>query len=123
MATTKGDYDVPSVPALVPQAAPPPLPLSEEPLPYNGLAYGACINVNTIPDNELIANVFCFVFSLCNTSEKELVTSYFIPFHMIVRALVARLQICPDGADVAGTAKILLLGGKLFQIHVLVSSD
>jgi hypothetical protein len=44
----------------VPQAAPPPLPLFVEPLPYNGPAYRACSNVNFIPDDESIANVFCF---------------------------------------------------------------
>ncbi len=58
--TTKGDNNVPSVPAPVPQVVPPLLPLFVEPLPYNGLAYGARMDVNLIPDNELITNVFCF---------------------------------------------------------------
>jgi hypothetical protein len=58
--TTKGDNNVLSVPAPVPQVVPPPLPFFVEPLPYNGLAYGTRIDVNLIPDNELIANVFCF---------------------------------------------------------------
>ena len=57
---TKGDNNVPSVPAPVPQVAPPPLLLFVEPLPYNGPAYGARMDVNLITDNELIENVFCF---------------------------------------------------------------
>ena len=62
-ATTKGDNDdndIPNVPAPVPQVVPPPLPLFVEPLPHNGLAYRARMDVNLIPDNELIANVYCF---------------------------------------------------------------
>ncbi len=51
---------VPSIPVSVPQAAPHPLPLFVEPIPYNGLAYSARMEVNYIPDNESIANVFCF---------------------------------------------------------------
>jgi hypothetical protein len=58
--TTKGDNNVPSVPAPVPQVVPPPLPLFVEPLPYNGPAYGTQMDVNLIPDDKLIANVFCF---------------------------------------------------------------
>ncbi len=58
--TTKGENNVPSVPAPVPQVVPPPLPLFVEPLPYNGPAYGARMDVNLIPDEKLIANVFCF---------------------------------------------------------------
>ncbi len=44
--TTKGDNNVPSVPAPIPQVVPPPLPLFVEPLPYNGPAYGARMDVN-----------------------------------------------------------------------------
>ena len=57
---TKGDSDAPSTHAPVPQAAPHPLPLFVEPIPYNGLAYSACMEVNYIPGNESIVNVFCF---------------------------------------------------------------
>ena len=56
----KGSNGVLSVPAPVPQAAPPPFPLFVEPLLYNGPAYGARMDVNIIQDDELIANVFCF---------------------------------------------------------------
>ena len=38
---TKGDSNVPSIPVPVPQAAPHPLPLFVEPIPYNGPAYNA----------------------------------------------------------------------------------
>jgi hypothetical protein len=58
--TTKGENNVPSVPAPVPQVVPPSLPLFVELLPYNGPAYGARMDVNLIPDDELIANMFCF---------------------------------------------------------------
>ncbi len=53
---------VPQVPAPLPQVAPPPLSqYMGEPQPYNLPAYGARLEgVNTIPDNESIANVFCF---------------------------------------------------------------
>jgi len=58
---TKGDSNIPSIPVPVPQAAPHVLPLFVEPLPYNGPAYNACMEVNYIPDDdESIANVFCF---------------------------------------------------------------
>jgi len=57
---TKGDSNVPSIPVPVPQAAPHPLPLFVEPIPYNGLAYSARMELNYIPDDESIANVFCF---------------------------------------------------------------
>jgi hypothetical protein len=44
----------------VPQAAPHALPLFVEPLPYDGPAYNARMEVNYIPDDdETIANVFC----------------------------------------------------------------
>ncbi len=36
------------------------MPLFVEPLPYNGPAYGARMDVNLIPNNESIENVFCF---------------------------------------------------------------
>ena len=42
---TKGDT-VPSMHVPVPQAAPHPLPLFVEPIPYNGPAYNAHRNVN-----------------------------------------------------------------------------
>ncbi len=58
--TTKGENNVLNVPAQVPQLAPPPLPFFVEPLPYNGPAYGAQMNLNVIPNDESIANVFCF---------------------------------------------------------------
>jgi hypothetical protein len=58
--TTKGENNVLTVPAPVPQVAPPPLPLFVEPLPYNGPAYSARMDVNLILDDELIAYVFCF---------------------------------------------------------------
>jgi hypothetical protein len=57
---TKGDTDIPIVPAPVPLVAPPLLPLFVEPLLYPGPAYGACTDATLIPDNKLIANVFCF---------------------------------------------------------------
>jgi hypothetical protein len=57
---TKGDIDVPIVPASVPQVAPPLLPLFVEPWPYPGPAYGACMDATLIPDNKSIANVFSF---------------------------------------------------------------
>jgi hypothetical protein len=57
---TKGDSNVPSIPVPVPQAAPHALPRFVEPLPYNGPAYSARMEVNYIPDNESIVNVFCF---------------------------------------------------------------
>ncbi len=58
--TTKDEDDAPSVPAPVPQVAPPPLPLFVEPLPYSRPVCGARRNVNLIPDDESITNVFCF---------------------------------------------------------------
>ena len=57
---TKGDSNVPRIPMPVPQVAPHPLPLFVEPIPYNGPAYSARMEVNYIPDDESIANVFCF---------------------------------------------------------------
>ncbi len=57
---TKGDATVPSIHVPVPQAAPQPLPQFVEPIPYNRPAYSAHREVNYIPDNESIANVFCF---------------------------------------------------------------
>jgi hypothetical protein len=61
-AKTKGDtvQAVPGVP--IPQVAPPSLTqYIEEPRPYPGPAYDARIDgVNIIPDDESIANVFCF---------------------------------------------------------------
>ncbi len=56
----KSDIDVPIVPALVPQVAPPLLPLFVELWPYPGPAYGACKDATLIPNDELITNVFCF---------------------------------------------------------------
>jgi hypothetical protein len=57
---TKGDANVPSIHVPMPQAAPHPLPLFMEPIPYKGPAYNAHREVNYIPDDESIANVFCF---------------------------------------------------------------
>ncbi len=57
---TKGDATVPSIHVPVPQAAPHPLPLCVEPIPYNGLAYNDRRDVNYIPDDKSIANVFLF---------------------------------------------------------------
>jgi hypothetical protein len=57
---TKGDSNIPSIPIPVAQAAPHPLPIFVEPMPYNGPAYNARREVNYIPDDESIANVFCF---------------------------------------------------------------
>jgi hypothetical protein len=57
---TKGDATGPSIQVPVPQAAPHPLPLIVDPIPYNGLAYNARRVVNYILDEESIANVFCF---------------------------------------------------------------
>jgi hypothetical protein len=54
---TKGDT-VPSMHVPVPQAAPHPLPLFVEPIPYDGPAYNARSDVNYIPDDKSIANVF-----------------------------------------------------------------
>ncbi len=61
LVKTKGDSNGASdVPGPPPQAAPHVLPLFVEPLPYNGPAYGACREVNYIPnDDKSIANVFC----------------------------------------------------------------
>ncbi len=60
-ARTKGD-DVQHVPIPIPQVAPPILQrYIKEPRPYPGLAYDARLDsVNIIPDDESIANVFCF---------------------------------------------------------------
>jgi hypothetical protein len=58
-ATKKGDV-VNKVLALVPQVAPPVLPVFVEPPPYHGPAYRAQHEANNIPDNRSIANVFCF---------------------------------------------------------------
>jgi hypothetical protein len=60
-AKTKGGA-VQSVPVPIPQVAPPVIPqYIEEPRPYHGPAYDARIEgVNIIPDDESIANVFCF---------------------------------------------------------------
>ena len=57
---TKGDSNIPSIPVPVAKAAPHPLPIFVEPMPYNGPAYNACREVNYIPDYESIENVFCF---------------------------------------------------------------
>jgi hypothetical protein len=57
---TKGDSNIPSIPIPVAQAAPHPLPIFVEPMPYNGPAYNARREVNYIPDDKSIANVFCF---------------------------------------------------------------
>ena len=51
-AKTKGDATILSMHVPVPQAAPP--------IPYDRLAYNAHRDVNYIPDNVSIANVFCF---------------------------------------------------------------
>jgi hypothetical protein len=53
---------VQSVPVPIPQVAPPVLPqYHEEPRPYPGPAYDVRIEgANIIPDDETIANVFCF---------------------------------------------------------------
>jgi hypothetical protein len=60
-AKTKGDTVQP-VPVPIPQIAPPRLTqYIDEPRPYPGPAYNAQIDgVNIIPDDESIANVFCF---------------------------------------------------------------
>ena len=60
-AKTKGD-DVPHVPVLIPQVAPPILHrYIKEPRPYPGPAYDARLDsVSIIPDDESITNVFCF---------------------------------------------------------------
>jgi hypothetical protein len=57
---TKGDIDIPIIPAPVPQVAPPLLPLFVEPWPYPRPAYRAHLDVALIPDDKSIANVFCF---------------------------------------------------------------
>jgi hypothetical protein len=57
---TKGDSNISSIPVPVPQAATHPLSLFVEPMPYNGPAYNARMEVNYIPDDESIVNVFCF---------------------------------------------------------------
>jgi hypothetical protein len=56
---TKGAANVLSIHVPMPQAAPHPLPLFVEPIPYDGPAYNARRDVNYIPDDEFIANVFC----------------------------------------------------------------
>ena len=55
----KGDATVPSIHIPAPQAAPHPLPLFVEPIPYDGPAYSASREVNYILDGESIVNVFC----------------------------------------------------------------
>ena len=57
---TKGDSNIPRIHVPVPQAATHSLPLFMEPMLYNGPAYNAHMEVNYIPDDESIANVFCF---------------------------------------------------------------
>ena len=58
---TKGNIDVPIVPAPVPEhVALPPLPLFVEPWPYPGPSCGAHTDATLIPDDKSIANVFCF---------------------------------------------------------------
>jgi hypothetical protein len=57
---TKGDANVPSIHVAMPQAAPHPLPLFVEPITYNEPAYNAHRDVHYIPDEESIADVFCF---------------------------------------------------------------
>ena len=57
---TKGDSKIPSIPVPVPQAATHPFLLFMEPMPYNGPAYNARMEVKYISDDESIANVFCF---------------------------------------------------------------
>jgi hypothetical protein len=60
-ATTKGGV-VQQVPIPIPQVAPPLLPqYNDEPRPYPGPAYDTRIEgINIIPNDEWIANVFCF---------------------------------------------------------------
>ncbi len=60
-AKTKGG-DIQTVPVPIPQVAPPVLPqYNEEPQPYPGPAHDTRIEgINIIPDDESIANVFCF---------------------------------------------------------------
>jgi hypothetical protein len=58
-AAKKGDV-INNVPTLVPQVAPPVLPVFIEPPPYHRPAYGAQHEANLILDNNSIANVFCF---------------------------------------------------------------
>ncbi len=48
------------IPAPATQAAPRILPIFDSPQPHKGPAYGACSAANLIPDDESIANVFCF---------------------------------------------------------------
>jgi hypothetical protein len=61
-AKTKGNENVQPVSASLPQIVPPHLlQYNKEPQPYPGLAYGVRLEgVNIIPDDELIANIFCF---------------------------------------------------------------
>jgi hypothetical protein len=59
-AKTNSDLTIPSIHIPVPQAAPHPLPLFNEPIPYNEPAFSAHKEVNYIPDNKSIAIVFCF---------------------------------------------------------------
>jgi hypothetical protein len=58
-ASKKGALRV-DIPAPSSQAAPPILPIFDGPQPYEGPAYGACSTANLIPDDESMANVFCF---------------------------------------------------------------
>ena len=55
---TKGDATILSIHVPVPQVAPHLLPIFVEPIPYDGPAYNARRDVNYIPDDESIANVF-----------------------------------------------------------------
>jgi hypothetical protein len=57
---TKGNVDIPIVCTPVPQVAPPLLALFVEPWPYPGPAYKEHMDATLIPDNESIANAFCF---------------------------------------------------------------
>jgi hypothetical protein len=55
----KGD-NVINIPTTIRQVAPIILPFFVEPPQYKGPAYGARNQVNIIPDDKSIANVFCF---------------------------------------------------------------
>jgi len=59
MQPKKGDSVI-NIPTTIRQVGPIILPIFVDPLQYHGPAYGAQSQVNLIPDDKSISNVFCF---------------------------------------------------------------
>jgi len=59
MLPKKGDSVI-NIPTTIRQVAPIILPIFVEPPQYHGPVYGAQSQVNIIPDDKSIANIFCF---------------------------------------------------------------